>query len=987
MCIRCLCLTICCVFLAGVLSAEMSMQRGTTQNMGEPGRCTVDARGQVTTQPFSIKKPERIKPKRMPFMRFPGPPQLIDSIEKNIFVPAGTEYAVRFDYRQAMLTEISVPVSLTASARDAVAVAPAWLQRDMEYNLGKLEAEDQDTLADLLLNLDDSRTIDEVAFQIAHLSYRVLSHRNFEPELLKINAELMYTIDQDLQFVTINDYDMGGGNFYSTTSYETLVTGTPTTVEIPRDIYYWYIVMPKVSDEMCLMDESVYNMFWREYLYYENDPSYPNLKEVMAPISYLWDGESHWWSHNDPFTDDMLAVHCVGHWCCRTVPSGASGNRPIQPNIIAHEHNGNCGEKQDILCAAARTCLMPYICTMDINEDHVWCEMWWDGEWHPTQIDLDTWFNNPYISYETDSGGSKDCSCIWDWRNDGWTWDAIETYSQTCTLTVYIEDPNGVPVDNAAVVIASEGWQTTHLYAGTWGETGQDGTIQFILGDKQHYYVQVKTHLGNYPQSGYAQLISDSVAGEDYYWQWTTTDAMTQLDISEETPSGPGTPYVLEVQYQLPYDVQNGRDNYAIPIDYYAEKIEDGMLNFFIADYDNYTDCQEGRSFSGYGLSDGSSHYVYFPVSSPEDFYIVLSGAEHHGLDTLADVSIKLWEGEPPEPDPAEIVTGPGGGMNNPSMVRTFDPLHTGTAQAEWMAYGVHKYGVNVACGDVSDDIMDEVITGPGPGAVFGPHVRAFDGNGNPMHDVSFIAYGTRKYGVKVTAGDIDGDGFDEIVTGPGPGAVFGPHVRGWNVDQGPVSPISAVSFMAYGTRRWGANVACGDVDGDGYEEIVTGAGPGAVFGPHVRGWDYDGSGGTAPIHEISYFAYGTPQWGVNVSCGYLDADEFEEILTGPGPGVVFGSHLRGWDYDGSSIAPIAGVSFFAYSGYRYGVLAGSGDLDADGYDEILTMPGPGSDQPAEAKMWNVDGGPASLTGTFQAYEGMTLGFGGKIAGGHLYYD
>ena len=36
------------------------------------------------------------------------------------------------------------------------------------------------------------------------------------------------------------------------------------------------------------MNEEVYNMFWREYLYYENDVGYPNLKEVMAPLSYLW---------------------------------------------------------------------------------------------------------------------------------------------------------------------------------------------------------------------------------------------------------------------------------------------------------------------------------------------------------------------------------------------------------------------------------------------------------------------------------------------------------------------------------------------------------------------------------------------------------------------------------------------------------------------------------------------------------------------------
>jgi len=77
-------------------------------------------------------------------------------------------------------------------------------------------------------------------------------------------------------------------------------------------------------------------------------------------------------------------------------------------------------------------------------------------------------------------------------------------------------------------------------------------------------------------------------------------------------------------------------------------------------------------------------------------------------------------------------------------------------------------------------------------------------------------------------------------------------------------------------------------------DEVVTGAGPGAVFGPHVRAWDYDGGSGVTQVPGVSYFAYGTPKWGVNICCGDIDGDGYDEIVTGAGPGAVYGPHVRG---------------------------------------------------------------------------------------------
>ena len=280
-----------------------------------------------------------------------------------------------------------------------------------------------------------------------------------------------------------------------------------------------------------------------------------------------------------------------------------------------------------------------------------------------------------------------------------------------------------------------------------------------------------------------------------------------------------------------------------------------------------------------------------------------------------------------------KVVTGSGPAYNNAPSVRVFPASDSATHDYEFDAYGAPHFGVNVTCGEVTGDGFDKILTGPGPGAIFGPHVRGFEVDGTPLPGLSFIAYGTRKWGANAACGDIDDDGFDEIITGPGPGAVFGPHVRAFDYDGTPsITPVPGVSFFAYGTRKWGVNVSGGDIDSDGFDEIITGPGPGAVFGPHVRGWNVDGGPATA-IPAVSFIAYGTRKFGVRVAYGQLDGDVFDEIVTAPGPSSFFGSHIRGWNYDNDSISALPGCSFFAWPSAeaRYGaqVYAG-GDLDLD---------------------------------------------------------
>ncbi|MEY2468800.1 MAG: hypothetical protein QOF21_1498 [Actinomycetota bacterium] len=217
--------------------------------------------------------------------------------------------------------------------------------------------------------------------------------------------------------------------------------------------------------------------------------------------------------------------------------------------------------------------------------------------------------------------------------------------------------------------------------------------------------------------------------------------------------------------------------------------------------------------------------------------------------------------------------------------------------------YGNFAGGVNVAVADLNGDGFDDIITGAGPGG--GPHVKVFAGNaiGLPNEVGSFFAYDANFHGgVTVAAADVDGDGNAEIITGAGPGG--GPHVKVFRGDGAALG-----GFFAYGPNfTGGVNVAGGNLVGDAKAEIVTGAGTGG--GPHVRVLSADGSavGG-------SFYAY-DPNFagGVAVAVGNANAAEGNEIVTGPQIGG--GPHVRVFDPAGTA----SDGGFFAYSPVSAGI-------------------------------------------------------------------
>ncbi len=266
---------------------------------------------------------------------------------------------------------------------------------------------------------------------------------------------------------------------------------------------------------------------------------------------------------------------------------------------------------------------------------------------------------------------------------------------------------------------------------------------------------------------------------------------------------------------------------------------------------------------------------------------------------------------------PNDIITGTGPGAS--PHVKVFSgPDHTEIYS--FFAYRTEfTLGIFVAGGDINGDGRADIIVGPGdetdnaqgPAAqkigrtpVPPETLKVFSGADGTTVLRNFYPFGPGfSGGVRVAAGDVNGDGRADIIAGTGLG---GAQV---NVFSGTDSSVIR-NFIAYPGFTGGIFVAAGDIDGDGFDDIITGTGTG---NSHVK--VFSGQNGS----ELqSFFAFPNSTGGVRVAGTDLNGNGRADIIAATGPGDS--SRLKG--LDGLTLASL--VDLVPYSSSTAGVFPGA---------------------------------------------------------------
>jgi hypothetical protein len=295
-------------------------------------------------------------------------------------------------------------------------------------------------------------------------------------------------------------------------------------------------------------------------------------------------------------------------------------------------------------------------------------------------------------------------------------------------------------------------------------------------------------------------------------------------------------------------------------------------------------------------------------------------------------VGVHYWRVRP------EMATTPA----SPVWQFTVGAISAGTVDTSW---GTTLDVDGDGCADIAIGAGDDQLSGPGHVYLYAGSTSGFPAsNVVPTNTLTGPSTGSAFGSSVASAGDINGDGYSDLIIGAygvanATGAVYiylgGPG--------GLASTAAAVVSGPDGSGgSFGQSVAsAGDVNGDGYADVIIGA-PGATMFTG-KAYVYFGGpvGATGAMLTLGHSLLGSAgtytEFGASVaSAGDVNGDGFPDLLVGAYEAASDNGqaylYMGGVSFPGTPVTltgPVAN-GFFGRS------VAGAGDVNGDGYAEVV---------------------------------------------------
>jgi MYXO-CTERM domain-containing protein len=267
------------------------------------------------------------------------------------------------------------------------------------------------------------------------------------------------------------------------------------------------------------------------------------------------------------------------------------------------------------------------------------------------------------------------------------------------------------------------------------------------------------------------------------------------------------------------------------------------------------------------------------------------------------------------------------------------DPLYT-TATTEIAGTSTWFATSLAGAGDVDGDGYDDVIISSYAHSTYRGGAWVYHGSSGGLSTTatttitgaSTYAYlGRHVDGV----GDVNGDGYDDVIVG-----AYGLSRAYLHLGSAAgVSSTAATTFSGSDTNYSQAVSGAGDVNGDGYSDLLVGAmgnagSTGRVYVFHGSASGVSTSASTTLTGTVVGGLFGNGLDGA----GDVNADGYDDVVIGEygyssNTGRAYVYHGSATGLSTSPTTTLTGASSNARHGYAVG---GAGDVDADGYDDVI---------------------------------------------------